>query len=463
MRKSFLALAAMIAAAACTDTTSPVTPPSNASVDSVATPAVNASFIASSTVFSGYSLSSHHWTHIKTFMTDYYYSWTDTERRWAGAHYDVAMSGSISAWKSSNPTVQHLTYALLWTTTTTGDNLATGFYPDMQRWYRAHPQYSFEKAFVHRAGASFSSSGRVTYSHWGTTRWAINPGDAGAVAYTVSRIQRLVSPDGGIFFDEASTGDMRAHLGTMQEYSSSDYTAAIGRLLGAIKNGVGLKMLMLNTAEYTTPQDSINAARAGAVHLEMFNNFKYSGMAPRWTWIEHLATSGVFVDVVSAYNSSSMASMATYYPRGNSPTNVQRAKLWELASYYIGLPTSGADRVAIQLENTWGKAYSTIWTKAQEANVGRPLSQRVLQSSGTDPYGNRYQLWVRDFERARIVLRLQQGWGSQTYTDGTAITVALPSGERWIPLNADATIESPVTSVRLRNSEAAILFKGSKL
>jgi hypothetical protein len=60
-------------------------------------------------------------------------------------------------------------------------------------------------------------------------------------------------------------------------------------------------------------------------------------------------------------------------------------------------------------------------------------------------------------------LRLQQGWGSQTYTDGTAISVSLPAGEKWIPLNADGTVGTAVTSIRLRNSEAAILLRGSRM
>jgi hypothetical protein len=363
-----------------------------------------------------------------------------------------------------NPTVGHLTYALLWTTIVGGTgSLATGYYADMTTWFRAHTQYSLEKAFVHRKGATFNTAGRVYYNHWGSNRWAINPADPGAIAYTISRTQRLAAPESGVFFDEASSGDMGAHLGSMQEFASaSAYTAAIGKLLGAMKSGVGWKMIMLNTAEYTTPLDSINAIRAGAVHLEMFNNFKYSGMVQRWQWIERLASVGVFVDVVSTYSTQDMSYMATSYPRGNSATNVQRAKLWELASYYMAVPKSPR-LVALQLENQWSKPYSTLWTKAQEANIGHPTGVRVQKSLGTDPLGNRYLVYTRDFDRALVVLRLQQGWTSQTYTDGTAITVTLPSGERWIPLNADGTVGTAVTSIRLRNSEAAILLKGSKM
>jgi hypothetical protein len=398
-------------------------------------------------------------------MTDFYYSWTSTERAWAGAHYDVAMSGSGSAWRTANPTVGHLTYALLWTTVVgSGSSLASGYYSDMQSWFASHTQYSLEKAFVHKRGASFNQSGRVYYYRLGAYRWAINPKDPGAIAYTVSRIQRLAAGDGGIFFDEASSGDMTSNLGDMQEFASrTDYVAAMANVIAQCKAGVGTKMIMLNTAGYTTSLDSINARRAGAVHLEQFNNFRWSGMYDHWRWVAMLASQGVFVDVVSAYSTSDMPGMATYYPRGNSPSTTQRAKLWELASYYLSLPASGAQNVAIQLENYWSVPYSTIWTKAQEANIGKPVTPMWESLRGTDPLGQRYVIYARDFERARVILRMQQGWGSQNYMDASAITINLPDSERWIPLNADGTVQSPVDLLRLRNSEAVILLRGSRL
>jgi hypothetical protein len=464
MRTSRLALAAVLAAVACTDTTSPnAGPPRAASVDSAVVPTISASLVAPASLFTSYNPQSSHWTHITTMMTDFYYSWTSTERAWAGMHYDYAMSGSGSAWRLVNPTVGHLPYALLWTTIVgSTPSVSTTYYADMKSWFAAHTQYSRERAFVHRKGAAMDSAGRVFYNHWGSNRWAINPADPGAIAYTVSRIQRIVAPERGIFFDESATGDMGAHLGAMNEFPSAlAYSAALAKLLRTAKATIGTKMIMLNTAEYTTAADSANAVAAGAVHLEMFNNFRYSGMALRWQWIGKLAALGVFVDVVSAYSTQDMATM-TSYPRGNSATNVQRAKLWELASYYMAVPTSPR-LVALQLENQWSKPYSSLWTKAQEANVGHPTAGRVQKAVGTDPLGNSYVLYNRNFDRALVVLRLQQGWGSQTYTDGTAITVPLPAGERWIPLNADGTVGTAVTSIRLRNSEAAIMLKGSKM
>ena len=127
-------------------------------------------------------------------MTDFYYSWTPAERTWAGQHYDVAMSGSGSAWRAANPTVGHLTYALLWTTMHGGLDSSLGdrlLLPTCTSWFASHTQYSLEKAFVHKRGASFNSRRAVsTTIGWAPNRWAINPQDPGAIAYTVSRIQR---------------------------------------------------------------------------------------------------------------------------------------------------------------------------------------------------------------------------------------------------------------------------------
>jgi hypothetical protein len=463
MRIYRLAAVAFIAATACTDTTAPDRPTPAASVAGAPLKSSANATAAPASLFASYSPKSPHYPHITTMMTDFYYSWTSAERAWAGLHYDYAMSGSGPAWRGVNSSVGHLPYALLWTTIVrpSSPNIQTGYYADMKSWFAAHTQYSLEKAFVHRKGAALDSAGRVVGSNWG--RWAINPGDPGAAAYTIDRTKRIVASENGVFFDEASSGDMNAHLGSMREYpSTAAYNALLSNLLRGIKRGVGPKTIMLNTAEYMTTADSIDAVVAGAVHLEMFNNFKYSGMIQRWQWISHLAASGVFVDVVSTYSSPTIAGMTSSYPRGNSATNVQRAKLWELASYYMAVPSS-PKLVALQLENLWSKPYSSLWIKAQEANIGHPTALRVQTAHGTDPMGNSYIVYTRNFDRALVVLRLQQGWNAQSYTDATAITVPLPAGERWIPLNADGTVGSVVTSIRLRNSEAAILLRGSKM
>jgi hypothetical protein len=462
MRASRTAFAAIIiAAAACTDSTSPksATVPNAA----VAAPIKAATSTAPASLYTDYSPRSPHWTHITTMMTDFYYGWTPTERAWAGAHYDLAMSGSGSAWRAVNPAVKHYPYALSWTMVTTTSGLGTAYYSDMKSWYAAHPQFALEKAFAHKKGSVGDSASRVFFSRWGSHRWAINPADPGALAYSVNRLQRYVGAEDGVFFDESSSGDVGTSLPATREFASSTaYYASLTRLFGAVRTGLSGKRIVLNLAEYMTDGDYAAAVAAGGVHLEMFNSFKQSSMISRWVWVGKLTTAGIFVDFVSSYSTQDMAGMVTSYPRGNSPTNVQRAKLWELSSYYMAMPMT-PKLFAIQLENQWSKPYSTIWTKAQEANIGHPVATRVQQAHGTDPQGNPYIVYNRDYDRALVILRIQTGWNAQTYGDATAIPVTLPTGERWLPLNADGTVGAAITSLRLRNSEAAILLKGSKM
>lgn len=66
-------------------------------------------------------------------------------------------------------------------------------------------------------------------------------------------------------------------------------------------------------------------------------------------------------------------------------------------------------------------------------------------------------------DRALIVMRINQGWGAHSYVNGTAISIPLPATDQWLPLNADGTLGAPVTSITLRNVEAAILVKKSRL
>jgi hypothetical protein len=468
LRKSFLALAAMIAAAACTDATAPeATPPVNALFrkSDMKKSMLKASSIAPASLWSGYSAQSPHWTHITTMMTDFYYGWTSTERTWAGRHYDHAMSGSGAAWRATNPTVQHITYALLWTTLVapSAPNITTGYYVDMKRWYAGHTQYSLERAFLHQVGTARDSAHRVPVNIWGSKRWAINPTDPGAVAYTVNRIQRVAAGESGVFFDETATGNWNNYLRTSQEITTmTAFSSDITTLLRTIRTSIGGKPIMLNTSAYQTAADRANALAAGAVHLELSNDFMFSGMLDRWKWIESLNASGVFVDFVSARSSSEVTAISNSYPKGNSATSVQRAKLWELASYDLAVGAS-PKLFSLQLENTWSTPYSTLWIRAQEANIGHPRGARVMARTGTDPLGHPYAIFTRDFDRALIVLRLQQGWGAQSYMDASAVTYALPAGERWIPLNAVGSVGASVTSIRLRQSEAAILLKASKM
>jgi hypothetical protein len=418
------------------------------------------------TLFGSYSATSPHWPHIRTMMTDFYYGWNAAERSWAGQHYDYAMSGSAAAWLAANPTVGHLPYTLVWTVivpnSKSAPSLGTVYYSDMVAWYHTHTSYNIENAFLHRAGAARDSAGRKVVPIWDSQRWIINPGDAGARAYQVDRFQRITATEGGAFVDEASSDMTGRTSGTIEYPLSSDFEAPMTATFAAIKQAMGSKTLMLNTAEYTKPFDRANVLAAGAVHMERMNNAFSSGTSQTWQWVESLTNQGVLVDFVTIYSSQYVNSIPTTYPHGNSATGAQRMKLWELASYYMVVPSTPQNLV-LQLENSWSSPYSSLWIRAQEANIGHPVSARVLASRGTDPLGQSYALYTRDMDKALVIMRVNQGWGSHSYTDGTAVTIPLPTTDQWVPLNADGTLGSPVTSVTLRNVEAAILLKKSRL
>jgi len=420
----------------------------------------------SGSLFSTYSPTSPHWSHISTMMTDFYYSWNSAERRWAGQHYDFAMSGSGADWRSVNPTVGHLPYTLEWTVIVPSahytPSLGTGYYTDMVAWYRAHTSYDIESAFLHIGGTARDSSHRKVVAIWDSQRWIINPADEGARLYQVDRFQRITANESGAFVDEASS-DMTGHTsGSIEFPAASDFEAPQTQTFAAIKRGIGSKTLMINTAEYTKPFDRANAIAAGSVHLERLNNALFSGTSQTWQWVEDLTSHGVLVDFVTLYASTYVNSIPNTYPHGNSATPAQRMKLWELASYYMVVPST-PQNLTLQLENQWNAPYSSLWLRAQEADIGHPLGARVLASRGTDPLGQAYALYTRDMDRALVIMRVNQGWGSHSYTDATAVTIPLPATDQWVPLNADGTLGSPVTSVTLRNVEAAILIKKSRL
>ena len=421
---------------------------------------------SSGTLYTGYSSASPHWQHISTMMTDFYYGWNSAERSWAGQHYDYAMSGSGSAWRAVNPTVGHLPYTLEWSVIIPSSHstasLGTVYYSDMVAWYHAHSSYSIETAFVHRGGSAGDSASRLVVMIWDSQRWIINPADQGALAYQVDRFQRVTASESGAFVDEASS-DMTGHVAGSLEYpTASSFEAPQTAAFAAIKRGMGSKILMINTAEYTKPFDRANVLAAGAVHMERMNNALTAGIPQTWQWVESLTNQGVLVDFVTLYASQYVNSIPNTYPHGNSATPAQRMKMWELASYYMVVPSSPAT-LTLQLENEWSLPYSSLWLRAQEANIGHPLSARLLASRGTDPLGQAYAVYTRDMDRALVVMRINQGWGAHSYVDATAVTIPLPSTDQWLPLNGDGTLGAPVTSVTLRNVEAAILVKKSRL
>lgn len=428
-------------------------------------------------LYSGYSPVSPHWPHIRTAVTDFYYSWNGVERQWAGQHYDLSMSGSASAWKAVNPTIQNYPYVLLGFTVlpsaTPSTSLpASQWYDDAVRWYSAHTQYNIETAFLHRLGQPADAAHRLKPYGWNSYVWVINPADPGLIAYQTDRFRRLLSGQDGLFIDVQASGDLASFLkdsaGRSSEYTSSatswpptgQYFADYAALLRTLKSAAGAAVLQPNTGMYNFDPDFADVSAAGATHMEKANNPLFTGLPATWNWIDKMIGASVSVNFVDALDYSDMNSVKVRLG-GGADSAFHRIKMFELASYYMVVPHS-PDKLQLQLVNEWNRPFSTVWITAQEANIGHPTAtrQRLSQSVvGTDPSGQQVVVYQRDFDRALVIVRPQTGWGTQRYDDASAVSIPLPASETWAPLHADGTLGAPVTTIKLRNAEAAILIK----
>ena len=421
-----------------------------------------------------YSATSPHWPWIRTMVTDFRTGYVsngsqrNTERTWAAAHFDFVMGGDAEQYKSLNPAIRVIPYALDWNVMQPGEqksnNLATSYYDDMQQWFAAHPQFQLEKALLHLAGSDPSPATRLQFTAWGSKRWAINPGDSGARAYAEDRIRRFVGNGDGVFFDSHSSGDIGKALGKtpLAEYPDRQvYQRDMIEYVHDIAQAIAPKIVMLNTSEYAKPFDWGMATAAGAVHLERMNNPLNASMPDRWKWVDTLLTHNVLVELVSLDSWADANGMhgvfATYAP-GNYASQAERLKMFELASYYLVVPSS-PDHLFLDLENAWKVPYDQVWLKAQEYDVGHPTGPRHVIQTGSDSTNQGFSIWAREFDHALILARPSGSWKVKNFGNSTAVTVPLPNGESLRPLHGDGTLGAPVTSVMLRNAEAVILVR----
>lgn len=423
---------------------------------------------------SHYSSTSPHWPQIRTMVTDFrtgYVSNTSQrsqERAWTAAHFDFVMGGDAQVYKSLNPDIRVIPYALDWNVMQPGaqksSNLATSYYDDMQQWFAAHPQYQFEKAFLHIAGSDPTPESRLQFTAWGTKRFAINPGDAGARAYLADRIRRFTGNADGVFFDSHSSGDLGTALGKTPLAEYPDRQAYQRDMIAYVKSvaaAIAPKIVMINTSEYMRPFDLAMASAAGAAHLERLNNPLNASMTDRWNWVDSLLAHNLLVEFVTLDSwddaNAGHGPFATYVP-GNYASKAERLKMFELASYYMVVPAS-PDKLFLDLQGAWKVPFEKVWLKAQEYDVGHPTGPRRVIQSGKDSTGTGFKIFARDFDHALILARPTGTWKNKVFGDNTAVTVPLPDDQSLRPLHGDGTLGSPVSSVTLRNSEAMILIR----
>jgi hypothetical protein len=399
-----------------------------------------------------------HFVHIRTMAT----AWsedTPPEQEFIASHFDWIMGGNMGAFKRRNPKGVALPYVLYHTVMIPGREfsdsyLATGYYDDMVAWFAARPQCGLENAFLHRAGTSRSAANRLEKIIWGSDRWVLNLGDACARDYTGDRLARLAGDWDGVFIDEH--GDIERFMQGSLEYSTEDaYWADDALTLGAIRQRLGGRVVMINTAEYMGPRQLASIAAAGAVHLEMLNNPQRE-MIDRWEWVDRILAAGAVAQVISGWGDADYqnGNVGRGWGPGNSATRADRGKLFELASYYMASTRDPARSLFTFAD--FRTPYREQWVGAIEFNVGLPLEARRVYFQGADPSGQRAVVYARAFDNALILVRPKKDWLTDWYGDDTALRLSLPAGT-WIPVDRHGRSGSAVTSIELRNGEAAIL------
>lgn len=420
----------------------------------------------------GYSPQSPHWPHVRTFATDYRTQYlqdqkqAQSERAWLAQHADYILGAQAD--KRVNPRVQSYVYALNLNVFEKDEaGLGTGYYGDMRKWFKAHPEFTLETAFLHDdklcpAPQPVTAGCRLEVFRWADKRWVINPADAGVAAYEKDRLARLAADRDGVFFDEHESyspvaGWCGKDMHTREYRGLPDacavYFDAVVRLLETEHNALAPKRLLVNITEYMTEYDLRMAVAAGGAQLELANN-PARETEPKWQFIDQLLARGVFV----VYTPPDPDWYPKNYTKGNSETLAGRWDLALLANYYMVVPDP-PDHLAFENRRDWKHPYSIFWTKAQEIDLGPPLGRRRVYLTGTDRAGQNYRVYIREFQNAYVLSRPMIKWSDSHFGEETAVEVATPGNRRLVPLSADGSRGAASSSVSLRHVEAAILLK----
>jgi hypothetical protein len=408
---------------------------------------------------------SPHFSHISIFYTDFYSTWASPRDRAAAIAFlaprvDGIMSGSREAWKGANPTLRHFPYALQYTVIrpiqkNAKPSLGSTYLDDMRSWYTAHRQYDFESTFLHRGG--HDEAHRLPFQA-DTMRWLINPGDAGSRAYQADRIRRLAQDEDGVFLDEFG-GPMGASRPSDEYQSFASYMTAETGMIAQAHAAIAPRILLINIAEYWRPVDSVIVAAGGGAHLER-TNFPFTDRTEeRWSEIDHLVSAGVYTEFVSLFSYTEWVTISRSnktFNAGMYRSTADRGQMAQLASYYMAVPAD-PQRLSFDQQNYWNVRPDSVWSAAVEMDVGHPREARRVIARGRDPKGQSYRIYARALDHALVLMRPRVDWHPQTYGDDTGVVVPLPAPMRL--LHRDGTLGLPVTSVTLRNVEAAILLR----
>lgn len=411
---------------------------------------------------SGGFTSSPHWRHIRTSVLDYRIHYQREPERsreydWAAARYDhvVGGLGLLNEYRKRNPTIRHSTYDKLWFTPAADAGA-------MENWLIANG-YPVENAYLHAAGTSVDSANRITAQQFaGRDYWYLNLADPGFRAWRLHRTRQLTTANAQgqrsetLFLDTNANSTVRRYIpaATLEYPSHETYFADFYALLATLRAEVPAGYLVLNMAQYFTRDEEMVTARVAGGVMTEYGNTPYG--RTRWLEVDQLVADGVVVHLATGVSPGSKNNQRADMTAGNYDSIRERVLMWEYGSYLMVVDPERMDAVLFETYGlNWSHPFSVTWLPAFEVDIGLATAKRRVLDSGVDAQGQRFNVFIREFENGLVLIRPQEG-GS--YGDATAVDVTVPNAP-WRVLQPDGSLSGEVSSVTLRNSEALILMR----
>ncbi|MCI0432992.1 MAG: hypothetical protein L0271_04990 [Gemmatimonadetes bacterium] len=422
--------------------------------------ATEISYKATTSNHSG-SLASPHWPHMRVGATDYWIHYQGARAPalwdWAAAHVDHVVGGSVEEYKKRNPTIRSMVYNLVWAPRQSDVQA-------MEDWLRTNG-YDPESAYLHTAGSVRSTATRLAARIWDSDRYLTHPGDPGFRAWKQAQASQLtaVRTTGqrfdGLFIDELGTGviEGRVPAATLEFASRDGYYGAFRELLALMREATPAKLIEVNIAQYSRPEDLAQANVAGMAMTEIANT-PYAEMEAVWSYVERLVADGTVVHLSTGVTAATKNQPRRDMNPGNSASVAERVLLFEYASYLMVIDPQRPDGLYFNIYGTGTVPMESVWLRAFESDIGRANEPRRILQSGTDPNGRDYRIWGREFDHALVLARPKGKYDYEQYGNQTAVQVQLPPGP-WRLLMGSGAVMGPLTAVDLRNGEAAILLR----
>jgi hypothetical protein len=369
----------------------------------------------------------------------------------------------------------------------------------------------FETTFIDGTPVTISVPGcngdirpecRMQTVMWLDYRWVHNQKDPEFKIWMANRLLDSVEPFNAVFLDEHGPGlpitwPENFVGGGILEYGGrtireieEDYNADLVDTLAVYKETFAAqgKYVIINGGEYSLlnkpVMDQVKAA--GGTHTEYLHRpDRISGVATfkdALDDIDELVAAGEKVDLADTPCRDVEGDFG--FTRGNDVSAFARWQIWRLAMYYLAreMPAGPSGQGMVYFDPGLCMNFSDPshaldfideWLPAYEYDVGNPDGPRQVElftsgtvtaaeaaacdggETGTPTYGvfSRYY----DQGRVLILVRPKSRWDCHKYDDETGVSVSLSPPRRM--LMSDGSLTDPMSTIQLRNAEAAIMVE----